>query len=182
MNIVFLLITYLFNEPNLIVVGIVYFIASFSVIYSTIFLLLFLIHLQRESFSIISQLILLFFYGLISVILLIFPGGIDIGEHANWIPRYSLEFLILSYIYLTVAVIIPIFYFLIKIYSTFKDKPLKKKFIFFSLGIVFMLITIYGLVLYNTWQDPIFRTLWSVISLIVIPSGLLIYYGIAQNL
>ncbi|MEJ2293485.1 MAG: hypothetical protein P8Y23_01805, partial [Candidatus Lokiarchaeota archaeon] len=126
MNIVFLLITYLFNEPNLIVVGIVYFIASFSVIYSTIFLLLFLIHLQRESFSIISQLILLFFYGLISVILLIFPGGIDIGEHANWIPRYSLEFLILSYIYLTVAVIIPIFYFLIKIYSTFKDKPLKK--------------------------------------------------------
>jgi hypothetical protein len=52
------------------------------------------------------------------------------------------------------------------------------------LGIMLTLISIYGLALYNTWHDPpIFRVIWSLVSLVVIPgAGLLIYYGIGQNL
>ena len=42
---------------------------------------------------------------------------------------------------------------------------------------------IYGAALYNTWGDPIFKVVWSLIQLILIPTtNLLIYYGVGKNL
>jgi hypothetical protein len=125
---------------------------------------------------------MVFLYGFGCFILLLIPNGITIGAATGWLPLFSWTFLISFYIYFTITMILPIFYLLLRIYFTFEDKSLKKKFIYFAIGILLILISIYGLVLYNTWQEPIFRTLWSIVSLIVIPSGLLIYYGIGQNL
>jgi len=45
-----------------------------------------------------------------------------------------------------------------------------------------MFLSSYGAVLYNTWQNPIFKLVWTFLSLIIIPSGILIYCGIARNL
>ncbi|MFW9938439.1 MAG: hypothetical protein ACFFD5_12380, partial [Candidatus Thorarchaeota archaeon] len=77
----------------------------------------------------------------------------------------------------------------VKLYHTFTDKRLKKKFRLFLLGIIGMFSAFYGLILYNTsvlFEVIIlenFKSIWTVLVFcIVIPSGLLIYYGIGQNL
>jgi hypothetical protein len=68
-------------------------------------------------------------------------------------------------------------------YKLFEDKGLKKKLRYFSLGIFGTFISLYGLILYNTWDDPLYKLIWGVISLFLVPiSGFLIYYGIGHNL
>lgn len=79
-------------------------------------------------------------------------------------------------------IIIPSTIYFKKLYNKFEKIELKKKLRYFTAGIYGMFFTSYGAVLYNTWQNPIFKVVWTFLSLIIIPSGLLIYYGIARNL
>jgi len=180
-NIFFIMGTLLAFEFSLILFSL-YFISSFLVIFAQIFLVIFLFLIKRQDFSFKSYILLTSFYGLGSLLLLLTPGGIDIGIHTNWIPTYSWMFLILFYIFFSLIIMIPTIYLLSKLLMSFQDRDLRKKFFIFLIGIFSMLISIYGLVLYNTWHDPTFRAIWSVVSLIVIPAGLLIYNGIGQNL
>jgi len=69
-----------------------------------------------------------------------------------------------------------------KLYNKFEKNELKKKFKYFTGGTYGMFLSSYGAVLYNTWQNPIFKLVWTFLSLIIIPSGILIYCGIARNL
>ncbi|MHA1671822.1 MAG: hypothetical protein ACTSV5_14810 [Promethearchaeota archaeon] len=162
--------------------SILYFISSFLVIFSPIFLLIFLFLIKQQDFSNKSYILLSLFYGLGCLLLILMPEGIDIGIHTNWIPKYSWTFLIIFYIFFSLIIIIPTIYLLTKLLISFQDRDLRKKFFIFLIGVSCMLISIYGVVLYNTWHDPTFRIIWSIISLIVIPAGLLIYNGIGQNL
>jgi len=180
-NILFLISISLFPDLYILLM-ILYLTTSFLVIFSPIFILIFLIHLQKQLFKLWHQIFIISLYGVGCFIILILPDGISLGEFTNWIPIFSWNLLIFFYVYFTIGIFFPIFYLLIKIFKTFEDKSLRKKFIYFSIGILLLLVSVYGLVLYNTWQDTIFRSIWSLVSLIVIPSGLLIYYGIAQNL
>ncbi|MCJ7649717.1 MAG: hypothetical protein MUP85_13965, partial [Candidatus Lokiarchaeota archaeon] len=122
------------------------------------------------------------FYGLGCLLILLIPRGIDIGIHTNWIPRYHWIFSLIFYIFFSLIILIPTIYLLTKLLMSFQDKDLRKKFFIFLIGIFSMLMSFYGLVLFNTWEDPTFRAIWSIVSLIVIPAGLLIYNGIGQNL
>ena len=180
-NIFFIMGTLLPVELSLIL-SCLYFISSFLVIFAQIFLVIFLFLIKQQDFSSKSYILLTSFYGLGDLLILLIPGGIDIGVHTNWIPIYSWMFLIIFYIFFSLIIFIPTIFLLTKLLMSFQDRDLRKKFFIFMIGIFGMLISIYGLVLYNTWHDPTFRTIWSIVSLIVIPSGFLIYNGIGQNL
>ena len=179
-NIFFIMGTLLPVELALIP-SILYFISSFLVIFSPIFLVIFLFLIKRQDFSSKSYILLTSFYGLGCLLILLIPGGIDV-IHTNWIPKYSWMFLIIFYIFFSLIIVIPTIYLLTKLLVSFQDKGLRKKFFIFMIGILSMIIIFYGLVLYNTWKNDTFREIWSIVSLIVIPAGLLIYNGIGQNL
>ncbi|MHA1499672.1 MAG: hypothetical protein ACTSRT_19245 [Promethearchaeota archaeon] len=178
-NIFFIMGTQLPGDLTLILF-ILYYISSFLVIFSPIFLVVFLFLIKQQDFSSKSYILLTSFYGLGCLLILLIPGGI--GFLSDWIPIYTWEFLIIFYIFFSLIIIIPTIYLLTKLLLTFQDRDLRKKFFIFLIGVISMLISIYGLVLFNTWHDPAFRAIWSVVSLIVIPAGLLIYNGIGQNL
>ena len=157
---------------------------DFFISFGQIFLVIFLINLNKRNsnFSLEKDFIIIFSYVFILLLLFNFPGGITINENTNWRPVFSWTFLISLYIFFTCFIIIPNIILSIKIYKKFEDKNLKKKLKLFFLGINGTFFTYYGLLLYNTWDDPLFRAIWSVLSFIIIPSGLLIYYGIGKDL
>ncbi len=79
-------------------------------------------------------------------------------------------------------IIIPSTIYFKKLYKKFEKIELKKKLRYFIAGSYGMFFISYGAVLYNTWQNPILKIIWTFLSLVIVPSGLLIYFGITRNL
>ncbi|TFF88439.1 MAG: hypothetical protein EU549_03005 [Promethearchaeota archaeon] len=125
---------------------------------------------------------MIIFYGVSIFLILLFPNGININETTNWRPVYSWSFLILIYIYFTSLIFVPVMFFLIKLYKSFEDNNLKSKMKYFSMGIAGMVIIFLGSILYNTWRNTVFGIIWPIITLLIIPFGLLIYFGIGRDL
>jgi len=173
---------------------ILYFFIAFVTIFGFIFILIFIHNLLNiESiYSFKKYLFFIILYGLCCFLLLgmFFLGiGIDpelrinISNETSWKPVYSWEFLIVVYIFFSLSITIPYLIYSIKLYKKFEDKNLKKRLRFFILGIFGMTIMFYGVVLFNTWQNDLFKALWSILVIfIMIPSAYSIYYGIGQNL
>jgi len=162
----------------------IYFIAAYLIHLGAIFLIIFIMDLFETDpyYNSKKQFLIIFSYALIIFLILNIPGGITINEYTNWTPVFSWLFLILMYLTITFIIFIPSIMLSIKLYNRFEDKNLKRKFMYFFIGMSGMFMSYYGLILFNTWDDPIFKIIWSFLSLIVIPSGLLIYYGIGHNL
>lgn len=182
LNIIFIILILVHVESILLIM---YFLTTYLILFSPIFLIIFILHLLHSvpSLSKKKQMSIIFTYGILSFILLFWPGGITINIHTNWIPIYSWQFLIVTYIFFTCTISVPTIVNLIKMYKLFEDKGLKKKLRYFSLGIFGTFISLYGLILYNTWDEPLYKLIWGVISLFLVPiSGFLIYYGIGHNL
>jgi len=182
LNIIFIFLILVHVES---ILSIVYFLATFLILFSPIFILIFILHLLHSvpSLSKKKQISIICTYGILSFILLLWPGGITINIHKNWIPIFSWQFLIVIYFFFTCSIFIPIMVNLIKMYKLFQDKDLKKKLRYFSLGIFGTLISFYGLILYNTWDDPLYKLIWGAISLFIVPiAAFMIYYGIGHNL
>ncbi|TFF88920.1 MAG: hypothetical protein EU549_02135 [Promethearchaeota archaeon] len=140
-----------------------------------------LFHSSKTSLKWDISILLLYAIGII--ILFFIPGGIRINESTQWLPLYNWIFSSLLYVLFTLFITIPFSYYAIKILINFKEKSLRKKYKYFIIGSIGLFMALYGLVLYNTWQASIFRTIWSfIVFLIVIPSALLIYYGIGKDL
>ena len=165
-------------------VYILHFITCFFIGFGQIFLVIFLLNLFKldKDFNMKKHVIIISSYAISIFLLLIFPGGITINENTNWRPVFSWTFLVSLYIFFTCFIIIPTIILSIEIYKKFENKNLKRKLKLFFLGINGTFFAYYGSLLYNTWDDPLFRAIWSVLSLIIIPSGLLIYYGIGKDL
>ncbi len=163
---------------------ILYFMTFFLISFGQIFLIVFLrtlLNLDINTNSKVDHFIILV-YGLLISIPFFIPEGFSFNESTNWIPIYSWNFLIILYSIFTVMIIIPSTIYFKKLYNKFEKIELKKKLRYFTAGSYGMFFTSYGAILYNTWQNPIFKVVWTFLSLIIIPSGLLIYYGIARNL
>jgi hypothetical protein len=190
-NIVFLL---LIPTEFDILLYILYFFIAFITIFGFVFILIFIHNLLNiESiYSFKKYLLVIIVYGLCCFILLgifFFGVGIDpelrisISNETNWTPVYSIEFLIVVYIFFSLSITLPTLIYSIKLYNQFEDKNLKKKLRYFILGIFGMTVMLYGVVLFNTWQNITFKSIWSILVIfIMIPSAYSIYYGIGQNL
>jgi len=172
-----------FQPENEVLLLVIYFLTYFPMLFSPVFILTFIISILRlgDVFTIKKQLIITLIYGFLVFIIFFTPNGITFSE--QWRPMFSWGFLTLVYISLTVFIVLPTFWYSRRLIKTFKDKILKRKLIIFISGIAGMIISIYGTVLYITWQDSLFSSLWSIITtFIIIPSAIFIYYGIGREL
>ncbi|MBY9011205.1 MAG: hypothetical protein KGD70_02405 [Candidatus Lokiarchaeota archaeon] len=181
-NAIFLLIA-AFQPENEVLLLVIYFLSYFPMLFSPVFILTFIISILKlgDVFTIKKQLIITLIYGFIVFIIFFTPNGITFSE--QWRPSYSWGFLTLVYISLTVFIVLPTLWYSRRLIKTFQDKMLKRKLITFIIGIYGMLTSIYGTVLYLTWQNSLFSSLWSSITtFIIIPSAIFIYYGIGRDL
>ena len=180
MNIVAVL--FAFFQPGGIV-AIFYFIATYFIIFSFIFIVIFILSLLklRDVFTLKKAFIITLIYGVIWLILLLYPGGLTFTE--NWAPVYSWNLFFAANIFFTVSITLPIIIYSIRLYSSFEADNLKKKLKIFLFGITLIIPIIYGVILSNTWHDPLFKTVWGIITIVLLlASALLIYYGIGREL
>ncbi len=165
-------------------VYILHFTAVYLIFYGAIFLVLFtLILLKSEKIiTLRKELIIIVIYGFALLIILLIPRGITINESTNWRPQWSWPLLITLYLFFTFTITIPFFYFSIQLFKTIQTEILRRKLKFYNIGFFGFISMIYGLILYNTWNNPIFRTVWSFIAILHILFSFLVYYGIGRQL
>ena len=173
-----------FQPENEVLLFVIYFLTIFPMLLSPVFILTFMISILRlgDVFTIKKQLIITLIYGFIIICIIIFtPNGIIFSEQSR--PIFSWEFLTLMYITLTFFILLPILWYSRRLIKTFQDKILKRKLITFIIGVFGLLISIYGSILYITWQNSLFSSVWSTFTTFIsIPSALFIYYGIGREL
>lgn len=170
----------LFVPLSTTVIGfIIYFLIAYFLIFGITFLIIFIISLLYVNFSLKKQFLIITFYAISIFLLLYLPHGINI---VDGIPVFALQFSIIIYLYLSILILLPYIFLSKRLLKLFEDKALKRKLRYFILGCLGMILSLYGTILHNTWQYPLFRLIWNFISLIIIPFGFFIYYGIGQNL
>lgn len=158
-----------------------YFSSSFLITFSPIFIFVFINILLELDFSNKKYLIIIFSYAIGCILIHFFPEGITFSE--SWTPVYSWAFFIVANTFITIFIVIPIMLYSIRLSRTFIDEDLKRRFKMFILGTFEVILLLYGGVLFNTWQDPIFKYIYSIFAIfLLISSGLLIYYGIGKSL
>ena len=181
-NAIFLLIAVFIPENDLLMVSL-YFLSFYPILFSPIFIFTFIITLLKldDVFTLKKQSLMVLIYGLITFFVFFTPDGIRFTE--EWRPIFSWTLLAIVFIVYSVFIVIPTIIYSRRLLKTFQDKVLKKKLLTFIIGVIGMLFSVYGATLYITWQDPLFRAIWSVATvLIIIPSALFIYYGIGREL
>ena len=181
LNVLFLLLSS--TQNSLLLLGIYFFILYF-ILTAFIFVSLFIIQMNRaQDFTLKTQISIILIYAFLSFLLLTFPNGIKLSSETNWIPIFSWEFLVVFYLYFTIIIVVPTIIYSNKLYHKFKDPNLKKRLRFLISGIFEGFIVIYGTALFNTWQDPLFKFAWSLITVVLLLSlSFFIYYGIGSNL
>ena len=122
-------------------------------------------------------------YAILTLCVIALPNGFKINEQTNWRPIWSFSFLLILYIFTVSFLIVPNAILFYKLYKMFDDRKLKNKMRNFFIGICGMWIALCGGMLYNTWDNDMFRLIWSIAGvLITIPFGLLIYYAMGRGL
>ena len=171
-------------ENSLLMKGL-YYILSFLTLFGFIFLLLFIVLLYKTDIKHIKKtfIIIIIINALNFLLFLFIPDSISFNINENWNIQFSIFFTLTIYIYFALLIAFPIFIFSNRIYLSFEDNQLKKRFKFFMIGVFFYLLDLYGAILYNTWHNSIYRSIWSIITFILlISSSILIYYGIVKSL
>ena len=150
---------------------------------SLIFLFIFVLILLKSDqiITLKKQLAIFTIYALLLVVLWFIPDGIRLNE-VSWKPEWSWPFFIYSMAICSSIAIGPTIYVSFKIYRSFQKDILKKKWIFFLIGTFGYFFLYYGTSLSNTLADPIFRLIWSIVSLPTLISIYFIYYGVAKQL
>ena len=126
--------------------------------------------------------ILIFVYAIFILLLIFFPDGIKFNLDNGWRPKWSWPFLIVNYLFLSFFYKIPISLLSYKLYGHIEYFSLKKRVRNTLMGTFGSLIQTYGLVLYNTWENQIFRLIWSIFTVINLASAILVYLGIGKDM
>ncbi len=174
----------LIDFQNTLIIKSLYYIISFLTLFGYIFLLLFIVLLYKTEITLTLKhcLIIILIYGAISILLIFIPDSISFNIEKNWNIQFSFIFMISVYIFFTLVIFIPMNIYSIRIYLSIEDGYLKKRFKYFLIGVLSFIFDLYGAILYNTWHNPIYRNIWSIITFfLLISSAILIYYGIVKN-
>lgn len=164
-------------------IAILYFLATYFIMFSFAFVIVFILTLLKLKyvFTLKNAFAIIFAYGIAWLLIHLFPGGVTYSE--NWVPVYSFPLFLAVNILFTFSYTMPVIYYSIRLRRTFSDATLKKKLTLFLIGIAIQIVLIYGVLLYNTWQEPTFKTIWGLSAIVLLfSSGLLIYYGIGRDL
>ena len=149
-----------------------------------VFLLVFvlIIYKSEKVFTTTKQSIIILICSVAIFCMVFIPGGVTINASTDWKPVWS--WLFFSYLITVITIIyIPAFYYSTKIYKEFEDEQLKKKWRFLLIGIFLLYMLNFGTLFSNTLNIQTFRTVWSMISLIlVIVSPYMMYYGVGKQI
>ena len=162
---------------------ILYFLTTYLTMFSFVFVLVFILSLLKIKwmFTLKKAFAIIIAYGIAWLLLHLYPGGVIFEE--NWVPVYTFPLYIAANILFTLTFTIPVVYYSIRLRKTFTDTTLKRKLSLFLIGITMLIVLVYGVLLYNTWQEPSFKTVWGLSAIVLLfSSGLLIYYGIGRDL
>ncbi|MHA1149988.1 MAG: hypothetical protein ACTSR8_17260 [Promethearchaeota archaeon] len=137
---------------------------------------------KGDSFSLKRQVIYIIIIGAIDLILILSPNGPLLNADTDWRPVWSWEFYILTLLFLTFLVIIPLFILQLKIYQSYKSLHFRERWKKYFIGTTLNSLLSYGAFTYIYWKNSTYRVIWSFFSLLLILSAILIYYGIAQDI
>lgn len=164
------------------IVYVLLFITYFLVVFSQIFLVSFLLNLVNVYVNWKKQIAIILSFGILLFLVLSIPGGMTINEETNWRPIYSWPLTFGIIILVSTCIVIPTIILSIKMYKIFEDKNLKRKLQYFLVGIFGIFVISYGAFLNFALKDPEFNAIWTYIALLVIPFGIMIYYGIGHSI
>ncbi len=185
-------------QSNETIILILYFLANFFVIFGLIFVLI--VHMiiiestiiysvKRQNRYIILYAIVLFIAMLTLILLGIrFDGpnnpifGIDLTPLKGTVPRWGLIFFICIISIMSVFSVIPIIRTSLKIYRSFDTKALKKKWFYYLIGSLGLLLMMYFMLIDNLYLGDVFRIITLILGVSVIIWGYLMYYGIGFKL
>jgi len=136
---------------------------------------------SRTESKLKTDVVLIIVYGILLFIILLLPKGITINEKTSWMPHWSWPLFLVFGLFIISFVGIPQIILSVKIYNKIKDNGLKKRIKFYFVGLFGLTINLMGILLYNTWDNSVFKTIWPFLSLIAIFFGLGIYYGIGRQ-
>lgn len=177
---------------------ILYFLANFFVIFGPIFILI--VHMiiiestiiysvKRQNRYIALYGIVLFFAMLTLVLLGIRfddPNnpifGIDLTPKKGTVPQWGLIFFICMISIMSAFSIIPIIRTSLKIYTSFETKALKKKWLYYFIGSLGLILMFYFMLIDNLYLGDVFRTITLILGVSVIIWVSLMYYGIGSKL
>lgn len=111
-------------------------------------------------------------------------NGITYDASTSWRPIFSVNFLIINWIFLTSFIIVPEVIFSLNLSKYINDKKVRKKIWKFTISLYLEVFLVYNIILYNTWVDNyIYRTLYTIFSLpIGFSAALLIYLSFGKPL
>lgn len=127
------------------------------------------------------------FYGVISTYVFwigFYLNGIRLDSSTGWIPKYSWFFLIISWTFLFIFVIIPQIYLSFKLVKVFEGVTLKHRINLFIISVFLELTMVFSLFLYHVLvENEIFRIFY----ILVMPAtatiaGFLIYKSFGKEL
>jgi len=170
----------IFNET---VALVLHFITYYLFCLSLIFLFIFVLILLKSDkiITLKKQIAIFTIFALLLIVLWYIPEGIRLNE-VSWKPEWSWPFFTYSIVICSSIAIGPTIYVSFKIYRSFQKDILKKKWIYFLVGIFGYFFLYYGTTLSNTIADPTFRLIWSIMSLPALISIYFIYHGVAKQL
>jgi len=168
------------------IVLILNFLTNYLIAFAPVLILLFNINLLRKTYKFKNNVVFLVLslYGSLLFLKIIFfiNNGVNINETTNWMPKWNLKYFIYVLLIKTLFTTIPIIYTNIKLYMIFDHEILKKRWKYFVIGTI-------GLILYidfnfsnNYTSHPIIVYGLYLSILGIIPYILLIYYGMGKQL
>ena len=166
------------------IVLLLHFITLYLFSFAQVFIVVFLMILLKSE-NIIKpkiQIFLIVSFGILLLGLWFIPNGITINVSTDWKPVWSWTFLIYYYILCTAITVVPSLYISFRIYFNLENERLKKKWMCFIFGLAIYYFLYYGTSLSNTLNVQTFRNLWSILSLLTLPTIFLIYYGVGRQL
>ena len=167
------------------IVLVLYYITIFFFLFAPIFLVVLeLILLKSEKvINTTKQLTIILIYAIVLLCMIFIPNGVTINARTEWMPVWSVPYFIYTVIVVSVGAIGPGLYYSSQIYKKFEDEKLKKKWRYFIIGLCGLYVLFYGTLVSNTLNLQTFRTIWAIISLVLITiPPYLVYYGVGKEL
>ncbi|TFG22288.1 MAG: hypothetical protein EU533_04445 [Promethearchaeota archaeon] len=114
--------------------------------------------------------------------LMLYPNGLILNAATDWRPIWSWEFYVLVLIFTTFLIVIPLLYFQLKVYYSYKTPLFREKWRYFLIGTTMNSFLSLGAFTYIFWDNALYRTIWSVVSLLIVLTSILIYSIVAQDI
>ncbi|NHJ20131.1 MAG: hypothetical protein EAX91_04245 [Candidatus Lokiarchaeota archaeon] len=127
------------------------------------------------------------FYGIISTYVFwigFYFKGIRYDASTTWIPTYSLFFLLFSWSFLVIFILIPQIYFSFKLKKIFEGATLRRRINMYLVSFYLEFLVVFSVFLYNTWID---NQIYRIFYLVIMPAtstiaAFLVYKGFGKNL